>query len=230
MASKQPATSQQLAYLDELKQRLQELRRRQETFMEETAEILRNINPDLDPDPEVTHPAKPNTSLPSSIEEEEEAELEEEPGTVENGKSVQGSIKQLIRRFEALRQTSQTFNDQSVPQELASVDVRRLLNGYESLIVEGKRLQKNWMQLKKTSENCARQGNRNESKFLLYHTGSKSPSFAELYHWGDDDKRTEEAVRAGAVRTLKISIESKLQRYAVETKSGKREIGKDYYY
>lgn len=224
MASKQPATSQQLAYLDELKQRLQELRRRQETFMEETAEILRNINPDLDP--EVTHPAKPNTSLPSSIEEE----LEEEPGTVENGKSVQGSIKQLIRRFEALRQTSQTFNDQSVPQELASVDVRRLLNGYESLIVEGKRLQKNWMQLKKTSENCARQGNRNESKFLLYHTGSKSPSFAELYHWGDDDKRTEEAVRAGAVRTLKISIESKLQRYAVETKSGKREIGKDYYY
>lgn len=211
MATKQSPTSQQLAYLDELKQRLQELRRRQETFMEETAEILRNINPD-----QVTHPAKPSASLPASNEEELE-----EPCPMENGKSV-GSIKQLIHRFEALRQTSQKFNDQSVPQELASVDVRRLLNGYESLIVEGKRLQMNWMQLKKTSENCARQGNRNESKFLLYHTGSKSPSFAELYHWGDD-KRSE--VRgAGAVRRLKISIDSKMQGCEGVAK---RNIGKD---
>lgn len=211
MATKQP-TCQQLAYLDELKQRLQELRKRQETFMEETAEILRNINPD-----QVTLPPMPDTSLHSMVC----AEVVE-PSPVEN-EVIVGSIKQLIDRFEALRQTSQKFNDQSMPQELIGVDVRRLLNGYETLIIEGNMLQNNWMQLKKTTENCARQGNRNEPK-LLYHTGSKSPSFAELFHWGDDD-RTE--VRTGAVKSLKFSIESRMQKYESTPKSGKRDLGKN---
>lgn len=210
MASKQP-TCQQLAYLDELKERLRELRKRQVTFMEETAEILRNISPD-----QVKIPTKAATSV-QSIENEEESEQR----PVEGGESV-GNIKQLIRRFEDLRQTSRQFNDQTMPQELAGVDVRRLLNGYENLIVEGNMLQKNWMQLKKTSESCARQNNRNESK-LLYKPGStSSPSFAELSLWGTDDKPEG---RTGQVKSLKISMESK--RVESKSKSGKHDVGKE---
>lgn len=206
MASKQP-TRQQLAYLAELKERLRELRKRQVTFMEETAEILRNFSPD-----QVRIPTKAASSVQS---------IENDERQVEDGESI-GNIKQLIRRFEDLRQTSRQFNDQTMPQELAGVDVRRLLNGYETLIAEGNMLQKNWMQLKKTSESCARQNNRNESK-LLYKPGStSSPSFAELSLWGNHDKPE---VRTGQVKSLKISTESK--RVESKSKSGKRDVGKD---
>ncbi|KAH8306645.1 hypothetical protein KR044_002644, partial [Drosophila immigrans] len=159
MANKQP-TCQQLAYLDELKQRLQELRLRQETFMEETAEILRNISSDRP----VPIKVVPSTSSVEIVRCEDEQE------------SV-GSIKQLIQRFEDLRQTSRQFSDQAMPEELLGVDVRKLLKGYENLIMEGNILHKNWMLLKKTTESCARQGNCDEAMLTL--KSSISPSFAE---------------------------------------------------
>lgn len=215
MAGK-PPTCQQLAYLDELKERLRELRKRQVTFMEETAEILRTIGPDR-----VRVPKKTASSEQLSIESVEESEQ----SPVEDGESV-GNIKQLIRRFEDLRQTSRQFNDQTMPQELAGVDVRRLLNGYENLIVEGNMLQKNWMQLKKTSESCARQNNNKYESKLLYKPGStSSPSFAELSLWGNDNDNDRPEGRTGQVKSLKISIESK--RVESKSKSGQRDVGKD---
>ncbi|XP_060667014.1 uncharacterized protein LOC132798975 isoform X2 [Drosophila nasuta] len=135
MASKQP-TCQQLAYLDELKQRLQELRLRQETFIEETAVILRNISSDRPVQVKVV-PSTKSVVLPVRCEEELESA---------------GNIKQLIRRFEDLRKTSKQFSDQAMPEELLGVDVRKLLKGYENLIIEGNILHKNWMLLKKTTE------------------------------------------------------------------------------
>ncbi|KAH8405108.1 hypothetical protein KR222_001719, partial [Zaprionus bogoriensis] len=190
MACKQP-TCQQLAYLDELKQRLQELRKRQETFMEETAEILRNISPDraMLTATERAHAVASLRSIESSrgvgvgvgagVGVDVAVDDDETPtAAAEDGECV-GNIKQLIRRFEDLRQTSRQFSDQAMPEELAGVDVRRLLNGYENLIVEGNLLQKNWLQLKKTSESCARQNN-NKIDAKLYKPSSKSPSFAEL--------------------------------------------------
>ncbi|KRF77872.1 uncharacterized protein [Drosophila virilis] len=137
MACKQP-TSQQLAYLDELKMRLQELRKRQETFMEETAQILRNISTDR-PDPLMAVPPLAPIEVTQKVDDEE----------------CVGNIKQLIQRFEDLRQTSRQFSDQPMPEELVGVDVRKLLKGYERLIVEGNILQKSWLLLKKTTESCA---------------------------------------------------------------------------
>ncbi|XP_064539135.1 uncharacterized protein LOC135428933 isoform X2 [Drosophila montana] len=134
MACKQP-TSQQLAYLDELKMRLQELRKRQETFMEETAQILRNISTDR-PDPLMAAPPLAPLEVDDKVDEQE----------------CVGNIKQLIQRFEDLRQTSRQFSDQPMPEELVGVDVRKLLKGYERLIVEGNILQKSWLLLKKTTE------------------------------------------------------------------------------
>ncbi|XP_030561984.1 uncharacterized protein LOC115763521 isoform X2 [Drosophila novamexicana] len=134
MACKQP-TSQQLAYLDELKMRLQELRKRQETFMEETAQILRNISTDR-ADPLMAVPPLAPMEVAQKVDDEE----------------CVGNIKQLIQRFEDLRQTSRQFSDQPMPEELVGVDVRKLLKGYERLIVEGNILQKSWLLLKKTTE------------------------------------------------------------------------------
>ncbi|XP_064539134.1 uncharacterized protein LOC135428933 isoform X1 [Drosophila montana] len=159
MACKQP-TSQQLAYLDELKMRLQELRKRQETFMEETAQILRNISTDR-PDPLMAAPPLAPLEVDDKVDEQE----------------CVGNIKQLIQRFEDLRQTSRQFSDQPMPEELVGVDVRKLLKGYERLIVEGNILQKSWLLLKKTTESCARQGNRDDPH--LNKTSSKPSSFAE---------------------------------------------------
>ncbi|XP_001992869.2 uncharacterized protein LOC6566627 isoform X2 [Drosophila grimshawi] len=156
MAGKQP-TCQQLAYLDELKERLQELHQRQEAFMEQTAEMLRCISTDQQSVPQIASPSISDTS--------------------NNEECSGGSIKQLIQRFEHLRQTSRQFSEEPLPEELAGVDVRRLLQGYEKLIVEGKILQKSWLLLKKTTENCARLSNRDER--MLNKTSSKSPSFAE---------------------------------------------------
>ncbi|KAH8378154.1 hypothetical protein KR093_009733, partial [Drosophila rubida] len=169
MANKQP-TCQQLAYLDELKQRLQELRLRQESFMEETAEILRNISTDRPASIQLV-PSR------SSVAPQRQCVVGEE--VVEEGEEHEGAgnIKQLIRRFEDLRQTSRQFSDQSMPEELLGVDVRKLLKGYEDLILEGNILQKNWMLLKKTTESCARQGNSDEPMLKL--KSSKSSSFAE---------------------------------------------------
>ncbi|TDG41512.1 hypothetical protein AWZ03_012068 [Drosophila navojoa] len=159
MASKQP-TSQQLAYLDELKQRLQNLRKRQKSFMNETAQILRTINND---------PATPQSKTASTISFPVAPKAE----TQDCG----GKIKELIKRFEDLRQTSRQFSDQTLPDELVGVDVRKLLKGYEKLIMEGNILQNSWLLLRKTTESCARQANSDEPN--LKTTSSKSSSFAE---------------------------------------------------
>ncbi|EDW12374.2 uncharacterized protein LOC6576955 isoform X1 [Drosophila mojavensis] len=159
MASKQP-TSQQLAYLDELKQRLLDLRKRQRSFMDETAQILRTINND---------PATPQPKTASTISFPVAPKAE----TQDCG----GKIKELIKRFEDLRQTSRQFSDQTLPDELVGVDVRKLLRGYEKLILEGNILQNSWLLLRKTTESCARQTNSDAPN--LKTTSSKSSSFAE---------------------------------------------------
>ncbi|ALC39658.1 CG4218 [Drosophila busckii] len=148
MASKQP-TTQQLAYLDELKQRLKELRMRQETFMEQTAEMLRDIST---ASPLAVGPTVVVVAAPPA------AQVQVPTVVVDTGERV-GSIKQLIQRFEDLRQSSKQFSDLQMPEELVGVDVRKLLKDYERLILEGNVLQKSWSMLKKTTESCARQSN-----------------------------------------------------------------------
>ncbi|KAM8716429.1 hypothetical protein ACLKA7_003324 [Drosophila subpalustris] len=194
MANKQP-TCQQLAYLDELKQRLQDLRLRQETFMEETAEILRNIGPLDRPVPTKALPSKASVKPARNVDGRE---------CVDDRECV-GSIKQLIQRFEDLRQTSRQFSDQAMPEELLGVDVRKLLKGYENLVVEGNILQNNWLLLKKTTESCARQGNNVEPK--LKQPSSKSPSFAEQPY------DVQLKVLPRATRSLKFSLESNTHKY-----------------
>lgn len=159
MTCKQP-TSQQLAYLDELKQRLLDLRKRQKSFMVETAQILRSINND-----QATSLSKTTSMI--SVQAAQKLDSPE----------CGGKIKQLINRFEDLRQTSKEFTDQPLPEELVGVDVRKLLQGYEQLIVEGNILQKSWILLRKTTESCARQTNRDDPK--LKTSSSKPSSFAE---------------------------------------------------
>ncbi|XP_037710210.1 uncharacterized protein LOC119547425 isoform X1 [Drosophila subpulchrella] len=151
MASRQP-TPRQLAYLDELKMRLQELRDRQANFMEQTAKILSRMSSSnmdaVDAQAVATDPP-------------EGSEMEN-PSTGVGAGATKGSkgnlnIKQLIQRFEDLRKTSQDFGDMpEVPEELINVDVRRILNGYEKLIEDGNVLQQSWFLLKKTTESCAR--------------------------------------------------------------------------
>ncbi|KAH8353429.1 hypothetical protein KR084_010891 [Drosophila pseudotakahashii] len=151
MATRQP-TPRQLAYLDELKMRLQELRDRQATFMEQTAKMLSRMSSSsmdaVDAQPVATDPpeggatAKPSADVGAGVTKESKGSL---------------NIKQLIQRFEDLRKTSQDFGDlPEVPEELINVDVRRILNGYEKLIEEGNVLQQSWFLLKKTTESCAR--------------------------------------------------------------------------
>lgn len=160
MAGNQP-TSQQLAYLDELKQRLLDLRKRQKSFINETAQILRTIN---------NEPATPQSQTASTISFPVAPQVE----TQDCG----GKIKELIKRYEDLRQTSRQFSDQTLPDELVGVDVRKLLKGYEKLILEGNILQNSWLLLRKTTENCARQTHSDEPPNLKT-TSSKSSSFAE---------------------------------------------------
>jgi len=128
--------------------------------MKDTAEILRHISPDQ---------PVPTKALPSKTSVEPTRSADDNEGV--------GNIKQLIQRFEDLRQTSRQFSDQAMPEELLGVDVRKLLRGYENLIDEGNILHKNWMLLKKTTESCARQGN--NEKTMLIHPCSKFPFFAE---------------------------------------------------
>ncbi|XP_016988456.1 uncharacterized protein LOC108051024 isoform X2 [Drosophila rhopaloa] len=145
MATKLP-TPRQLAYLDELKMRLQELRDRQATFMEQTAKMLsRMSSPNME-----TVVGQPM----ATVQPEGSAEV---GGGVTKGSKGNLNIKELINRFEDLRKTSQEFGDlPEVPEELINVDVRRILNGYEKLIEDGNVLQHSWFLLKKSTESCAR--------------------------------------------------------------------------
>ncbi|XP_043661985.1 uncharacterized protein LOC122625971 isoform X1 [Drosophila teissieri] len=152
MATRQP-TPRQLAYLDELKMRLQELRDRQASFMEQTAKILsRMSSSSMDAS---------DSETPDSADSKE-ANVTVHPSAGVGAGITKGSkgnlnIKQLIQRFEDLRKNSQEFDDlPEVPEELINVDVRRILNGYEKLIEEGNVLQQSWFLLKKTTESCAR--------------------------------------------------------------------------
>ncbi|XP_034100581.1 uncharacterized protein LOC117565544 [Drosophila albomicans] len=184
MASKQP-TCQQLAYLDELKQRLQELRLRQETFIEETAVILRNISSDRPVQVKVV-PSTKSVVLPVRCEEEHESA---------------GNIKQLIQQFEDLRKTSKQFSDQAMPEELLGVDVRKLLKGYENLIMEGNILHKNWMLLKKTTESCARQEYLNED---LPRTKSEATTQRQYYNIQTNRKLFEKLAKSPSKFVHKI--------------------------
>lgn len=220
MGSKQP-TCQQLAYLDELKQRLQDLRIRQETFMEETAEMLRSISPDR---PAPTNDLTSQVSMNATRSEDDRECVDEcVDARVDDrvdDRGCVGNIKQLIQRFEDLRQTSRQFSDQAMPEELLGVDVRKLLKGYENLVVEGNILQKDWLILKKTTESCARQGNNVEPK--LKQPSSKSPSFAEQPY--DVPLK----VLPRATKSLKFSLESSTQKYTEKfNKNKKQQCGKE---
>ncbi|XP_033166822.1 uncharacterized protein LOC117145041 isoform X1 [Drosophila mauritiana] len=159
MAARQP-TPRQLAYLDELKMRLQELRDRQASFMEQTAKILSQMS---------------SSSMDVTDSETLPTDSMDENGTITTPAGVgagitKGSkgnlnIKKLIQRFEDLRKNSQEFGDlPEVPEELINVDVRRILNGYEKLIEDGHVLQQSWFLLKKSTESCARFASANGMK------------------------------------------------------------------
>ncbi|XP_017044063.1 uncharacterized protein LOC108090065 isoform X2 [Drosophila ficusphila] len=156
MATRQ-ATPRQLAYLDELKMRLQELRDRQASFMEQTAKILSRMS---------------SSNMVSESDDENSLKkgVNGTPLKGVNGGTSKGSkgtlnIKQLIQRFEDLRKNSQEFDDlPDVPEELLNVDVRRILNGYEKLIEDGSVLQQSWYLLKKSTESCARFASTNGMK------------------------------------------------------------------
>jgi len=117
MASRQP-TPRQLAYLDELKMRLQELRDRQANFMEQTAKILScmsSSNMDaVDAQAVATDPP-------------EGSEMENTSTGVGAGatKGSKGNlnIKQLIQRFEDLRKTSQvgSMDHLDIPQIVGNI-------------------------------------------------------------------------------------------------------------
>ncbi|XP_026834679.1 uncharacterized protein LOC6540597 isoform X2 [Drosophila erecta] len=151
MAARQP-TPRQLAYLDELKMRLQELRDRQASFMEQTAKILSRMS----------SASVDGSDCEALATESTEENVTANPSAGVGAGITKGSkgnlnIKQLIQRFEDLRKNSQDFEDlPEVPAELINVDVRRLLNGYEKLIEEGNVLQQSWFLLKKSTESCAR--------------------------------------------------------------------------
>ncbi|XP_033168417.1 uncharacterized protein LOC117145041 isoform X3 [Drosophila mauritiana] len=101
MAARQP-TPRQLAYLDELKMRLQELRDRQASFMEQTAKILSQMS---------------SSSMDVTDSETLPTDSMDENGTITTPAGVgagitKGSkgnlnIKKLIQRFEDLRKNSQ---------------------------------------------------------------------------------------------------------------------------
>ncbi|XP_030377641.1 uncharacterized protein LOC115626414 [Scaptodrosophila lebanonensis] len=130
-------TPQQLAYLDELKQRLRELRARQESFIQQTAEMMRGIEANAS-----GVNVRARSTQPIDVRELERM----------------GNIKLLIQRFEDLRKTSRQFNELPTPEELIGVDVQKLLKGYEQLIDENKMLQCSLLLLKMSGESCSHVG------------------------------------------------------------------------
>ncbi|KAH8410003.1 hypothetical protein KR009_004012, partial [Drosophila setifemur] len=170
-----PPTPRQLAYLDELKTRLRELRECQVSFMEQTAQMLNRMS---------SAEMSEATSRPFDYTVSLDGEVPPKVGGGSRGGAGGAgrvvprvrskgdlNIKQLIQRFEDLRKTSQEFEDlPEVPEELIKVDVRRILQGYEKLIDEGSVLQQSWLLLQKTTESCARLVKRNEPKSTDYPT------------------------------------------------------------
>lgn len=101
MATRQP-TPRQLAYLDELKMRLQELRDRQASFMEQTAKILSRMSSS-------SMDGSESETLPTdSIEENVTTNTTAGVGAgITKGSKSSLNIKKLIQRFEDLRKNSQ---------------------------------------------------------------------------------------------------------------------------
>ncbi|KAH8325082.1 hypothetical protein KR074_008488, partial [Drosophila pseudoananassae] len=155
-STKQP-TPRQLAYLDELKTRLRELRMRQVTFMEQTAQILSQMSSAT---MEEAQAAAAMAAAAASVAAKSSSLTLKSSDTTSSvagaGSGGKLNIKQLIQRFEDLRKNSQELDLPEVPEELMKVDVRRLLKGYEKLIEDGNVLQQSWILLKKTTESCAR--------------------------------------------------------------------------
>lgn len=108
MASSKQPTPRQLAYLDELKTRLRELRMRQVTFMEQTAQILSRMSSAT---MEEAAAAVAVAAAAASVAAKSSTITLKASDTASSG-SADGSggklnIKQLIQRFEDLRKTSQ---------------------------------------------------------------------------------------------------------------------------
>lgn len=108
MASSKQPTPRQLAYLDELKARLRELRMRQVTFMEQTAQILSRMSSAT---MEEAAAAVAVAAAAASVAAKSSSITLKSSDTASSG-AVAGSggklnIKQLIQRFEDLRKTSQ---------------------------------------------------------------------------------------------------------------------------
>ncbi|XP_023032220.1 uncharacterized protein LOC6643545 isoform X2 [Drosophila willistoni] len=151
MANDSP-TLRQLAYLDELKMRLDNLRDRQMDFIAQTAKILESMSSSgLVDNPEIDVPAAAVVVAAAAVAS---PTAPKDTNCVKKDESTNGcKIKDLVQRFEDLRKTSEQFTDLPVPQELVGVDVRRLLTGYEKLIEDGNVLQQSWYLLKKSTEN-----------------------------------------------------------------------------
>ncbi|XP_023032222.1 uncharacterized protein LOC6643545 isoform X4 [Drosophila willistoni] len=139
MANDSP-TLRQLAYLDELKMRLDNLRDRQMDFIAQTAKILESMSSSgLVDNPEIDVPAAAVVVAAAAVAS---PTAPKDTNCVKKDESTNGcKIKDLVQRFEDLRKTSEQFTDLPVPQELVGVDVRRLLTGYEKLIEDGNVLQ-----------------------------------------------------------------------------------------
>ncbi|XP_023032221.1 uncharacterized protein LOC6643545 isoform X3 [Drosophila willistoni] len=160
MANDSP-TLRQLAYLDELKMRLDNLRDRQMDFIAQTAKILESMSSSgLVDNPEIDVPAAAVVVAAAAVAS---PTAPKDTNCVKKDESTNGcKIKDLVQRFEDLRKTSEQFTDLPVPQELVGVDVRRLLTGYEKLIEDGNVLQQSWYLLKKSTESCARHTRKEE--------------------------------------------------------------------
>ncbi|XP_017096941.2 uncharacterized protein [Drosophila bipectinata] len=154
MASTKQPTPRQLAYLDELKTRLRELRMRQVTFMEQTAQILSQMSSATMEEAQAAAAAAASVAAKSSSLSFKSSDTTSSVAGAGSGGRL--NIKQLIQRFEDLRKNSQELDLPEVPEELIKVDVRRILKGYEKLIENGNVLQQSWILLKKTTESCAR--------------------------------------------------------------------------
>ncbi|KAH8323226.1 hypothetical protein KR067_002802, partial [Drosophila pandora] len=173
-SSKQP-TPRQLAYLDELKTRLRELRMRQVTFMEQTAQILSRMSSAT---MEEAAAAVAVAAAAASVAAKSSTITLKASDTASSGSAAgpggKLNIKQLIQRFEDLRKTSQELDLPEVPEELINVDVRRILKGYEKLIEDGNVLQQSWYLLKKSTESCARLADANAKAKTKGHTEEAS--------------------------------------------------------
>ncbi|XP_068140850.1 uncharacterized protein [Drosophila tropicalis] len=182
MANDSP-TLRQLAYLDELKMRLDDLRDRQMAFIAQTAKILESMSSSgLLDDSEMDVPTAAVVVAAAAVTPKDTNSVKKQEESPNGSK-----IKELVQRFEDLRKTSEQFTDLPVPQELIGVDVRKLLTGYEKIIEDGNVLQQSWYLLRKSTENCARRTRKEE-----FPPSSHIYSSSELHLYSHDQEQNSE--------------------------------------